>query len=168
MEKFNFVNEVIEKDFEFVQRVAKALRSARSDYNIPAKTKTEAFIISSDEGSSRTLNDFMIDLQTLSFCSSTDIVQEAPSGCAILSISAQCEVHLMLKGIIEADKEIGKLEKKREQLQQKIEALKKKMQIEDYDKKVPENVQQENTETLSQSEIEVERIGTAIEALKLM
>lgn len=168
IEQFNFVNELIEKEFEFVQKVAKALRSARSDYNIPAKTKTEAFIISSDEGSSKILNEFNIDLQTLSFSSSTDVVKEAPSGCAILSISAQCEVHLMLKGIIEVDKEVGKLEKKREQLQQKIVALQKKMLIEDYDKKVPENVQLENTETLSQSEIEVERIGTAIEALKLM
>lgn len=74
----------------------------------------------------------------------------------------------MLKGIIEADKEIGKLEKKRDQLQQTISKLKQKMSIEDYEAKVPVNVQQDNTENLQQSEIEVERIGSAIEALKLM
>lgn len=165
---FNFVNETIEKDFEFVQKVAKALRSARSDYNIPAKTKTEAFIISSDEKTSSLLNNFKADLQTLSYCSSSDIVKEAPSGCAILTINAQCEVHLMLKGIIEVHKEIGKLEKKREQLQQTISKLKQKLSIEDYEKKVPLNVQEDNTENLKQSEIEVERIGSAIEALKLM
>lgn len=168
IEQFNFVNETIEKDFDFVQKVAKAIRSARSDYNIPAKTKTEAFIISSDEKSSSTLNEFKFDLQTLSYCSNIEIAKEAPSGCAILSISAQCEVHLMLKGIIEVDKEVGKLEKKREQLNQKIVQLKQKMSIDDYARKVPENVQQDNTENLNQSEIEVERIGTAIEALKLM
>lgn len=110
----------------------------------------------------------MADLLTLSYCSSSDIVKEAPSGCAILTINAQCEVHLMLKGIIEADKEIGKLEKKRDQLKQTVAKLKQKMSIEDYENKVPLNVQQDNTETLNQSEIEVERIGTAIEALKLM
>lgn len=151
-----------------MQKVAKALRSARSDYNIPAKTKTEAFIISSDERTSSILSDFKFDLQTLAYCSNIDIVKEAPSGCAILTISAQCEVHLMLKGIIEVDKEVGKLEKKREQLQQTIGKLKQKMGIEDYEKKVPENVQQDNIENLKQSEIEVERIGSAIEALKLM
>lgn len=151
-----------------MQKVAKAIRSARSDYNIPSKTKTEAFIISSDEKLTATLTGFKADLQTMAYCSTSDIVKEAPSGCAILSITAQCEVHLMLKGVIEVDKEIGKLEKKRDQLQQTIVGLKKKMSIEDYEKKLPMNVQQDNTENLKQSEIEVERIGTAIEALKLM
>lgn len=34
-------NEDIEDEVDFVQRVAKSIRSARSDYNIPNKTKTE-------------------------------------------------------------------------------------------------------------------------------
>lgn len=151
-----------------MQKVAKAIRSARSDYNIPSKTKTEAFIISSDEKLTTILSGFKVELQTMAYCSTSDVVKEAPSGCAILTINAQCEVHLMLKGVIEVDKEIAKLEKKREQLQQTIATLKKKMSIEDYEKKLPLNVQQDNTENLKQSEIEVERIGTAIEALKLM
>jgi valyl-tRNA synthetase len=151
-----------------VQKVAKAIRSARSDYNIPAKTKTEAFIISSDEKLSDVLTAFKTDLQTMSYCSTSDIVKEAPSGCAILTINAQCEVHLLLKGVIEADKEIGKLEKKRSQLEQTITGLKKKMAVEGYETKVPESVQQDNVESLKQSEIEVERIGAAIESLKMM
>lgn len=168
IEQFDYKNEKIEKDFEFVQKVAKAIRSARSDYNIPAKTKTQAFVISSDDKLSSILQDFQTDLQTLSYCSTIDVVKEAQSGCAILTINAQCEVHLSLKGIIEADKEIAKLEKKREQLQQSIVKLKQKMSIEDYEKKIPLNVQESNTENLQQSEIEVDRIAAAIEALKLM
>lgn len=148
--------------------MAKAIRSARSDYNIPAKTKTDAFIICSDDSLSSILSNFKSDLQTLSYCSSSEIVKEAPKGCAILTINAQCEVHLLLKGIIEADKEIGKLEKKREQLQQTIVKLQQKMSVADYEKKVPQSIQEDNTETLKQSEVEVDRIGQAIEALKLM
>lgn len=34
-------NETIEDENEFIQKVAKAIRSARSDYNLPNKTKTE-------------------------------------------------------------------------------------------------------------------------------
>lgn len=151
-----------------MQKVAKAIRSARMDYNIPSKTKTEAFIISSDENLTTVLNGFKTELQTMAYCSTSDVVKEAPSGCAILTINAQCEVHLMLKGVIEVDKEIGKLEKKRDQLQLTITGLKKKMSIEDYEKKVPVNVQEDNVESLKQSEIEVDRIGSAIEALKLM
>lgn len=109
-----------------------------------------------------------MEIQTLSYCSKTDIVEEAPKGCAILSINAQCEVHLMLKGVIEVDKEIGKLEKKQESLEQNITKLKQKMSIEDYENKVPENVRADNSEHLQQNQIEVERIKAAIEALKLM
>lgn len=151
-----------------MQKVAKAIRSARSDYNIPSKTKTEAFIISTDEKLTGILTAFKTELQTMSYCSTSDIVTEAPSGCAILTVNAQCDVHLLLKGVIEADKEIGKLEKKRSQLEQTITGLKKKMAVESYETKVPEGVQQDNIENLKQSEIEVERIGTAIEALKMM
>lgn len=114
------------------------------------------------------LSDFKFELQTLSYCSSTSIVKEAPSGCAIITVNAQCEVHLLLKGIIEVEKEITKMEKKREQLVVSITKLKQKMSIEDYEKKVPLNVQQDNTENLKQSEIEIERIAAAMEALKLM
>lgn len=34
-------NEVVEAEVEFVQKVAKCIRSTRSDYNLPNKTKTE-------------------------------------------------------------------------------------------------------------------------------
>ncbi|KAG5673539.1 hypothetical protein PVAND_003579 [Polypedilum vanderplanki] len=168
IEQFNFKNEDIEKDFDFVQKVVKEIRSARSDYNIPAKTKTEAFAICSDSKLSEILNDFKEELQALSYCSNIELTTTGPNGCAILSINAHCEIHLLLKGIIEADKEIAKLEKKRETMQQTINKLKQKMSIEDYEKKVPENIQQENIENLKQTEIEIERIGNAIEALKLM
>jgi valyl-tRNA synthetase len=162
------VNDQIEKDFDLVQKVAKAIRSARSDYNIPSKTKTDAYIICSDENVKGVLKDFRLELQTLSYCASIENVSEAPSGCAILTINAGCDVHLMLKGIIEVEKELAKLDKKREQLLSSIAKLKQKMSVEDYDKKVPENIQKENTENLEQSVIEIERVALAIESLKLM
>lgn len=146
----------------------KSIRSARSDYNIPNKIKTEAYIVCSDEKSSETIKKFQLELQTLAYCSKTDIVEAAPTGCAILTVSAQCEVHLLLKGIIEADKEIAKLTKKSEQLQQTVAKLNQLIDSADYSTKVPADVQAANSEKLSQSEIEIQRIGSAIEALKLI
>lgn len=40
-EDYQWRNKMIENDVEFVQKVARAIRSARSDYNLPNKTKTE-------------------------------------------------------------------------------------------------------------------------------
>lgn len=38
-------NEDVENEVEFIQKVAKAIRSARSDYNLPNKTKTEGMTL---------------------------------------------------------------------------------------------------------------------------
>lgn len=40
-EERKFINDRVEKEVEFVQKVAKAIRSTRSDYNLPNKMKTE-------------------------------------------------------------------------------------------------------------------------------
>lgn len=168
LETFNWQNESIEKEFEFIQKLAKAIRSARSDYNIQNKIKTEAFVLCEDEKSNETIRRFQSELQTLSYCSKVEIVSTPPTGCAILTISAQCEVHLLLKGIIEADKEIAKLQKKKEMLQGTVGKLNQLMASADYSTKVPADVQSANAEKLQQSEIEIERIGAAIQALQLM
>lgn len=41
IEDYRWRNEIIENEVEFIQKVARAIRSARSDYNLPNKTKTE-------------------------------------------------------------------------------------------------------------------------------
>lgn len=40
-EDLHWKNETIENEVEFIQKIARAIRSARSDYNLPNKTKTE-------------------------------------------------------------------------------------------------------------------------------
>uniref|UniRef100_A0A1B0D104 Valine--tRNA ligase n=1 Tax=Phlebotomus papatasi TaxID=29031 RepID=A0A1B0D104_PHLPP len=161
-------NEVIEKEFELMNKTAKIIRSARSDYNLPNKTKTEIFIVCSDQGTQDILKKFSNDLCTLAYCSKAVFEETPPSGCAILTITAQCEVHLLLKGLIEVDKEITKLEKKMDQLNGTVSKLNQLISSADYESKVPEEVRANNEEKLTQSEIEIKRIAAAIETLKLM
>ena len=91
-----------------------------------------------------------------------------PKGCAIVTVSDKVETHLMLKGIIDATKEIEKLEKKKTQLQTQYDKLIKATQIESYDKKVPEEVRMANAEKCEQTVKELEHLVRAITALQLM
>uniref|UniRef100_T1PE59 Valine--tRNA ligase n=1 Tax=Musca domestica TaxID=7370 RepID=T1PE59_MUSDO len=161
-------NEQVEKDVEFMQKAARIIRSARSDYNLPNKTKTEAYIVCTDSQPNDILKKYASDLATVSYCSKIEFDQTPPAGCAILTVSGQCEVHLLLKGLIEADKEIAKLQKKQAQLEQAVTKLKQAMSASDYTTKVPAEVQTANTEKLAQSESEIQRIAQAMETLKLM
>lgn len=161
-------NESLEKEVEFVQKAAKVIRSARSDYNIPNKIKTEAYIVCQDAASRDILKKFALDLSTTAFCSKIEVEATPPIGCAILTVSGQCEIHLMLKGLIEIDKELGKMQKKKEQLEVTIVKLDQSMGAADYATKVPIDIQESNTEKLSQAKSEIERINSAMETLKLM
>lgn len=161
-------NETVEKEVDFVQKAAKVIRSARSDYNLPNKTKTEAFIVCNDAWAKEVLRKYTNDLITTAYCSKLEFDEKAPIGCAILTVSGQCEVHLLLRGLIQVDKELKKLEKKKSQLTQAVEKLQQAIQAGDYTTKVPIEVQQTNTEKLQQSEAEIARISAAMNTLKLM
>lgn len=161
-------NEEIEKEVEFVQKAAKVIRSARSDYNIPNKTKTDVYIVCNDSTINDIIKKFAGDLATTAFCGNIAFDVAAPTGCAILTLSGQCEVHLVLKGLIDAEKELLKLQKKKDQLETTATKLNQAMTTADYAVKVPAEVQENNIEKLSQSQSEIERIVAAMETLKLM
>lgn len=161
-------SEVIESEVEFIQKVTRIIRSARSDYNLPNKTKTEAFIVSSDEQSTAVLKKYAKDLSTTAYCSALHFDQTPPSGCAILTISGQCEVHLLMKGMIQVDKELQKMEKQQTQLVQTLEKLNQLMLSADYETKVPVDVQNANQEKRATTEAEITRLTAAMESLKLL
>ena len=91
-----------------------------------------------------------------------------PKGCAIVTVSDKVETHLMLKGIIDATKEIEKLEKKKIQLKNQYDKLTKATQIEGYDTKVPQDVRMANAEKCEQTQKELEHLAKAITALQIM
>lgn len=153
-----------------MQKTVHIIRSARSDYSIPNKIKTEVYVVcSSNSESRRILEDYKDAVATLSYCSRI-IFDETPpaTGCAILTVGSECQVFLLLKGLIEADKEIAKLAKKKDILVQTVMKLNQSMQMADYASKVPIDVQTSNSEKLTQSEAEIQRIVDAMETLRLM
>lgn len=161
-------NETIEKEVELLQKAAKTIRSGRSDYNLPNKTKTEALVVCSDITTKTILQKFSNHLLTLAYCSKLNFDEQPPNGCTILTVTGQCEVHLLLKGLIQVDMELQKLEKKRTQLLQAIDKVNQAMKASDYTTKVPAEIQQTNKEKLTESEAEIARITAAMDSLKLM
>ncbi len=62
--------------------------------------------------------------------------EPVPDGCTMATVGASCEVHLMLRGMVDVGKEVAKLEDKTEKLNGQIAKLKKTMSIENYKEKV--------------------------------
>ncbi|XP_065161929.1 valine--tRNA ligase [Atheta coriaria] len=161
-------NADIESEVDFMQKVAKAIRSARSVYNIPNKIKTEAYIKCGDAKTQEIVTKLSAALATLAYCSKIDINTDAPSGCTIITVSDKCEVHLLLKGLIDPEKEIAKMEKKLVFLGDTKAKLDQSMAAADYATKVPAEVQATNSEKLMQTTNEIQKLEIAMDALKLM
>lgn len=91
-------NQEIEKDVDFAQKIIKNIRSARATYNLPNKTKTEAFVTCDDVTlKEKILNPYKLLIETLAY--STLSTKDPPIGCAIITVTDKIQVHLLLKVI---------------------------------------------------------------------
>ncbi|XP_039752970.1 valine--tRNA ligase isoform X2 [Pararge aegeria] len=157
-------SEDLEANVETALKIVHLIRSTRSEYNLTNKQKTTAHLVTS--GDQLEIRELFHKLQSLA---NSELSEEhPPSGCSILTVSDKIEVHLVLKGLIDPQKEITKLDKKKETLSQTINKLQQAISAEDYTTKVPVEVQKLNSEKLTQSQGEMERLQAAIETLKLM
>lgn len=159
-------NEEIEKDVDFAQKIVRTIRSSRATYLLPNKTKTEAFIVCSDESLKEKISQYLMMIGTLAY--SHLQIGEIPSGCAILTVSDKVQVHLLLKGLIDPQKELERLKKKEEQLKEAVQRLEQSMSATDYSTKVPEEVQKMNDEKLFNNKGELSQLCEAMETLLKM
>ncbi|XP_046965705.1 valine--tRNA ligase [Vanessa cardui] len=157
-------SEQLEANVDTALKIVHLIRSTRSEYNLTNKQKTTAHLLIS--GDLQEVRELFKKLQSLANSELSD--DPPPTGCSILTVSDKIEVHLVLKGLIDPVKEITKLEKKKDTLTQTIHKLQQAISADDYITKVPPEVQKSNTEKLTQSQGEIERLQAAIETLKLM
>ncbi|XP_063235743.1 valine--tRNA ligase isoform X1 [Bacillus rossius redtenbacheri] len=161
-------NLVVESEVEFILKIVHMLRSVRSDYNLLNKTRTEAYAVCSDEGTTELVSRYSSVVVTLACCSKLDARSAPPPGCIIVTVSDKCEVHLLLKGLVDPEKELAKAGKKQEQLRQQVSKLRAAAAAPDYATKVPAEVRDANAEKLASSEGELVRLEAAVLALRDM
>jgi len=167
-DKFLWYNNSLEQDVEFALSVVKAVRSTRADYSL-VKQRPHLYVRCFESSLSDKLKQFSELICTLSASSDVTFLEAAeqpPAGCAIQTISAKCEVHLLLKGIVDADKEIAKLQEKKLKLMVDHDKLHHLANSDDYSTKVPENIRRQNAEKVVELKEEMEKLTHCIELLK--
>ncbi|XP_060707050.1 valine--tRNA ligase [Hemiscyllium ocellatum] len=168
-EEYCWRNEELDRSVEFVMTIIRAIRSLRADYNL-TKTKADCYLSCSDEGTAAQLNPFSSYIQTLSSSKSVTFLvnEECPDGCAMVIASDRCTVHLMLKGLIDAEKEVTKLRAKQSDVQKQITKLREKISKADYSTKVPQKIQELDAEKLKQMEMELQKVEEGIRNFEKM
>ncbi|KAK3747841.1 hypothetical protein QZH41_015985 [Actinostola sp. cb2023] len=127
----------LESNVDFAMSIVKTIRSIRQEYQ-GIKGKPEVYAVFSDDSLANGIKVFTDTIVALRSASRLQILchERPPVGCAIGTLQDKCEVHLLLKGVIDIPKEISKLQNKKENLKQSLHKLMEATQIPDYKTKV--------------------------------
>lgn len=87
---------------------------------------------------------------------------EIPVGCAVQSINVDANLHVLVRGLVDIDAELTKLEKKEKAAKMTLEKTIKATQIDGYAEKVSVQVQQNNQEKIQNYEKEIEALTSAM------
>ncbi|XP_005731906.1 valine--tRNA ligase [Pundamilia nyererei] len=169
-EEFCWNSEEVDRDMEFIMTIVKTIRSLRADYNL-TKTRADCYLQCIDSATVSLVQKYSLQIQTLSYSQAVIPLtanQPVPEGCAVAIASDRCTVNLMLKGLIDVEKEVAKLMTKKGDLEKQMEKLREKMGKNDYKEKVPVKVQEQDAEKLRQSQIELEKVKEAMDNFRKM
>jgi valyl-tRNA synthetase len=158
------INEQAEKDFDIINQIIHASRSLVVEYNIRqgtiytvASNKELASLI---ESQSQTIVTLVKGLKEIKVIIKGEPV---PAGCSVNTLNEDITVMLLVKGFVDFDGEIAKLEKKQKKTQNNYDNLLKKTQVPDYETKVKEEIREVNSTKLKALEAEIEAITKAIQ-----
>uniref|UniRef100_A0A8C5QQ96 Valine--tRNA ligase n=1 Tax=Leptobrachium leishanense TaxID=445787 RepID=A0A8C5QQ96_9ANUR len=162
-EEFHWRDLEVERDMDLALLLVKSIRSLRADYNL-TKIRADCYVACQDPETSAVVDAYTPYITVLSSSRSLVILSAtdpAPAGSAVNTASDKATVYLSLKGLIDLEKEITKLQTKRTDLGRQLERLKERMGSADYRTKVPAAVQQQDADKLKQIETELQKVEEA-------
>ncbi|KAI9280350.1 tRNA synthetases class I-domain-containing protein [Umbelopsis sp. AD052] len=164
VEDSSYNNEEADKDFDLVFTIIKAARSLMVEYTITKNAKV--YVQVNNAKVAKTLSDETQSITTLAKgVSDVQILQsgdELPVGCALYTITEDINVHLLVKGQVDIESEVQKLQKKIANIDKSKQGLIKKMNVADYENKVPADVREANDTKVKALEAELDALNTSI------
>eukprot|EP01100_Stratorugosa_tubuloviscum_P012307 TRINITY_DN57_c1_g1_i6.p1 TRINITY_DN57_c1_g1~~TRINITY_DN57_c1_g1_i6.p1 ORF type:complete len:1271 (-),score=628.85 TRINITY_DN57_c1_g1_i6:58-3870(-) len=155
----------IENEENIVSLAIHSLRHIQAKYGLPPKANIKAIIKASDNTTFEIFNKWCSSITVLAKAAEITIIPEQgqpPSCCAIDIVNDKIATYVILQGIIDIPTEIKKLENKSKTINGSIENLKKQMNSPTYSK-VPEKIQQQNSEKLESLTKELEATRNSIQ-----
>ncbi|KAF9287120.1 hypothetical protein BGZ68_002223 [Mortierella alpina] len=165
----SYVDEKADADFELVFAVVRSGRSLMADYNM---TKGGQIFIHGSAEIAKLLKSEEAGIATLTkgskACKVVTDVAEIPEGCASQTVQEGCSVYLLVKGMVDVDAEVQKIEKKLAKVQKAKADLLKKTQDATYLTKVKAEIRELNDAKLKDYEAEIATLTSGIDTfLKL-
>ncbi len=158
-----YKNQKVEDGMEVTKKIIRSCRSLRASYQIKNKVLTKFYIkAAADEEVIKAQAD---DVKTLGQASTVDVnpaTSDIPETVGIDVIDDQTTVLMDIKGLVDFEAEIKKLEKNLGKTVPALENLEKKMKSAGYEEKVKDELKKENLEKMEGLQKKVADIKGAI------
>jgi len=151
------VDEQAERDFATLQEIVGTIRNVRNEYKADPK-KPVPVSISAPAELAKLLLDNREILDLLATCKLVDARPDLPAPAnAARAIAGSAEIYV--EGLIDPEAEKQRLAKKRQELENRINAMKARLANESYIAKAPPHLVQQTRDQLAQAEAELARLG---------
>lgn len=155
-----------EEKVELLQAVVAGIRNLRAEMEIPPGAKPNVVLIPPPE-LERTLKDHQEMICTLGRIQELLVDSRASRPpMAVYSISGAVEIHLLLKGVLELEKEQSRLTREREQIEKELQAVRAKLANEGFVKKAPAEVVERVRKRALDLESRSRKLAEGIQRLK--
>lgn len=163
-------NEAADSSLNAVMRCVQAVRSLKAEYGLKPSSLPECHIIAANETEMQKIVTGYVE--TLSPAGTVTVVladnADIPVAAAVKVVDDAYAVHLVLAGLVDFKSEIGKLEVTAVEKTHLIETLDKKMAVDGYETRVPQQVRERNTATREKYAAELGNVNTLADRFRLL
>jgi valyl-tRNA synthetase len=163
-----YKNEDAEDSMRHTMKVIDACRKLRASYSIAHKVSTHFFVKVSGPGEEAIFNQ-VEDIKTLAKASAVDINIQESEVVGTVVVDDSLTVMMDVKGLVDYEVEIGRLQKNMKTTLPAIQMLETKMSADGYNEKVPEDLKEVNKaklESLLGKKAELEAAIAILEKLQ--
>jgi valyl-tRNA synthetase len=145
----HLVSANIERDFALMQEVVEAIRRMRNQANVPPSRQLDVNIAAEDAASSDILHRTADLMKRLARIESLEISADAAKPqLSATEVVREVEVHLLLEGLIDVDKERQKTEKEIGRLEGQLKGIRGKLANDKFVSNAPDDVVEREREKL--------------------
>lgn len=163
----------VETIMKLLLDVVHDMRSTKASYNLTNKVRPDCWVVCSHDTVAVGIAAHLPLVRTLAGCGEIHVIlkkEEAtvPLGCVFSVVSSDVGVHMMLKGHIDVQREITKLENVIAGTQKQLDGLLAKMSAPDYRSKVPQEIQRQQDAKLESLKKEIAQATEGLVRMRRM
>lgn len=168
MQVIAWENDPVEGEMEVLSDIAKRIRSQKQSVGFAPSARPKLYVRHTDDYWSVRLKKFCGQLSRMSSVGDVEVLgvkAKKPQGTLQDVVNQECLIFMEVTGL-DLTQELAKLKKKVDSAQKMVASYEAKINVPNYEEKVPEAVRETNAKKLKESKVEFEELKKAVASIE--